>query len=105
DARRGRQRKDGARLRHGADVIARPRVLLPRLRDIPLRHLCREFHAFANPRTEPRPVRLDEFSVVAPDLARLDHAEGLAPAVKTIGGPAAAPGLWQGIGHAVKRFP
>jgi hypothetical protein len=86
-------------------VIARPRVFLPRLLDIPLRHLCREFHAFANPRTEPRPMRLDEFSVVAPDLARLDHAEGLAPAVKTIGSHAAASGLWQGIGHVVESCP
>src|SRR5262249_20591820 len=67
---------------HCADVIARPRVLLPRLLDIPLRYLRREFHAFANPRTEPRPMRLDEFSVVAPDLACLDHTKGLAPAVK-----------------------
>jgi len=88
-----RQRKDGARLRHRADVIVRPRVLLPRLRDVPLRHFCREFHAFANARTEPRPTPLDEFSVIAPDLARLDHTEALAPAVKTVGSHTAASSL------------
>ncbi len=50
-------------------------------------------------------MRLDEFSVVAPDLACLDHAEGLAPAVKTIGSHTAASGLWQGIGHVVESCP
>src|SRR5215475_12694001 len=93
DARRGRQRKDGTRLRHGADVLVRPCVLLPRLSDVPLRYFCREFHAFVDAGTEPRPMPLDEFSIVAPDLAGLDDTKAFAPAVKTVGSHAAASSL------------
>ena len=104
DRRTGRKHQHGAGLGDASDAIACAFLHDARLRRLVLGDLCRGGEAFGDAGAEFRLHALDEIAIDAPDLARLDDAEGLAPGVEAIGRNALARRRGQVVRHGGERL-